>query len=78
MRATYVNALLLWAFELPLCARYICALVADQAYARSLLAIRSIREMVWASEVTHDQGGDRPVRGHRDDNKGAAFAINRG
>lgn len=78
MRATYVSASLLWAFELPLCARHICTLVADQGYAHSLLAIRPIREMVWASETTHDQGGDRPVRGHRDDTKGAALAISQG
>lgn len=35
----------------------IFALVADQAYARTSLAIPSIRGMVWASEVTHDKGG---------------------
>jgi hypothetical protein len=51
--------------------------VADQEYARFLLAIRVIGGMVWASEVTHDKGGDEPVRGHRDD-KDAAHTINQG
>jgi hypothetical protein len=58
--------------------KHICTLVADPQYACLLLAIRLIWGMVWASEVTHDKGGDGPMRGHRDDNTNTAHTISQG